>query len=84
MLVDKQTYSENHHQPKKIYHENNLTHAVSIFTVLSFSAFNSAFVTNILNFMFKSEFFTRSEILDLLANSFHFIFASSMSLANLL
>ena len=39
---------------------------------------------NVASFVFKSEFFTRLEILDLSTNTFSFIFASAMSFINLL
>ena len=46
MLVNKQTYSENHHYKNNFYQENNLNHMF-------------AFVANVASFVFKSEFFTR-------------------------
>ena len=43
-----------------------------ILTILSCSAFNSAFVASVTTFVFKSEFFTRLKISDLSANTpFH-------------
>ena len=66
-----------------IFQENNLLNVWS-FMFLSCNAFNSAFVVNLASFVYKSEFFARLEIPDLLANSFCFIFASSMWLVNLL
>ena len=50
--------------------------------ILFCSAFNSTFVANVKSFVFKSEFFVRLEILDLLTNSFCFIFGSSVTLVN--
>ena len=41
---------------------------------------NSAFTADVLSFVSNSEFFTKLEILHLLANAFYFIFVSSMSL----
>ena len=52
--------------------------------ILYCSAFNSTFVANVVSFVFKSEFFMRLGTSDLLANSFCFIFASTMPLVNLL
>ena len=40
------------------------------FNIFSCFVFNSAFVANVTSFVFKSEFFTRSEILDLSTNPF--------------
>ena len=48
------------------------------------SVFNSAFVANVVSFVFKSELCTRWEISDLLTDPFSFIFASNISFVNLL
>ena len=70
--------------PKRILPRKWFKSNVWSFKVLSCSAFNAAFVANVANFEFKSEFFTRLEISDMLTNAFYFIFASSTSLVKLL
>ena len=79
MLADEQTYIVNiitkKTKKKKNYQGKTFNHI---------SAFSSPFVANAARFVFKSEFLTRSKILDLLTNSFGFIFALSISLVNLL
>ena len=84
MLVDKQTYFENHHHQKKFYHENNLNQTLHVLQFYSCSAFNPAFVVNVASFVFESEFFKILEISGLLTNSFCFIFTSSLPVVNLL
>ena len=61
MLVDKQTYFENHNHQKKIYHENNLNKTIKLlgFILLCFC---SVFAANVASFVFKSEFSTRLKI----------------------
>ena len=44
------------------------------FIILSWNAFNSAFVANVASSASKSDFFTRLEILDSSTNPFSFIF----------
>ena len=70
MLADRKTYFENHHHhhQKKKKEKKNLNPAFAVS-----SAFNSAFVTNVAIFAFKSEPFTRLQMSDLLTNSFCFI-----------
>ena len=50
MLVGKQTYSENHHYPKKYLPRKKFKPRDSSFPILSCSAFNSAFVANVVAF----------------------------------
>ena len=76
MLVNKQTYF------KKLLWKQLESSAWS-FKIYSSSGLNSDLVTNAASFVFKREFFTRLEILDLWI-SFYFIVASNMSLLNLL
>ena len=57
---------------------------ITIITPLSYSAFNSAFVANVENFVFKSEFFIQLEILDSSTNYFSFVFLSCILSVNLL
>ena len=47
------------------------------FTTFSYYAINSAFVANVASFAFKSEFFTRLEISDVLTDLFVVYFPSS-------
>ena len=77
MLVAKQKYPENYSYQEK------LKSCVCSLTILSYPAFNSVFVATVASFVFKSEFFTRLDIFDLLTNYFSFIFALSMSFVNL-
>ena len=44
VFVDKQTYFENHYNQRRFYQENNLNQMCA---VLSYSAFNSPFVANV-------------------------------------
>ena len=76
MLADRQTYFENHHhqkKKKKKKKKKELESSVWSFIILFSSAFNSAFVTNVASFAFKSETFMRLQMSDLLTNSFCFI-----------
>ena len=57
MLVDKQTYFENYHHQKKPLARKELKSYVCTFTILSCSAFNSAFTVNVASFVFKLESF---------------------------
>ena len=84
MLVDKQKYFKNHYHQKNLRHKKQFKSNIWSCAIPSCSAFNFAFVANRASFMFKPELFTRLEISDLLTNSFCYIFASTMSLANLL
>ena len=74
MLVDKPAYFESHRRQSNSYHGSNLYQTQE----------DSAFVARFENVVFKSDFFTRLEILDLPINPFCFIFASSALLVNLL
>ena len=85
VLVDKQRYSEKNHHQKKLYHGNNLNQVLQVSQFyLVLLLINAAFVANVASFVFKWKFFARLEILDLLTDSFYFIFASDMSLVNVL
>ena len=68
MLFDKPAYFENHRRQNNSYHGSNLYQTLE----------DSAFVVRFQSFVFKSDFFTRLEILDLPINPFCFIFASSV------
>ena len=75
MLVDKQTYFENYHHQKNIYHENNWSLTFPVSQVYLALLLVLLFFVNVSTFSFKSAFFTILEISDLLTNSFFFIFA---------
>ena len=51
---------------------------INIITNLFYSAFNSAFVA-VVSFVYKSEFFTKLEILDSSTDPFSFMFVSRIS-----
>ena len=84
MLFDKQTNFENHHHQKYFYCGNNLNQMPEISQHYHALLLVLLLLANVARFVFMPEFFTRLDILDLLTNSFCFIFASSMSLVNLL
>ena len=83
MSAEKQTNFENHHN-QTFLPRKQLKLYVCSFTILSCSAFDLAFVANLASYVFNSEFLKRSEISDLLTNSFCFIFTSSVSFVYLL
>ena len=70
MLVDEQTYFENHHHRNNYYHENGLNQSLQISQFYLGPPFDSAFVAKIVSFVFKSESFTRLQVWDLLTNFF--------------
>ena len=69
MLVDKQTYFDNHHHQRYFYKLNNLIH-MSLISLFFFSAFNSAFFGSVATFLYKSALFMNPAIADLPTNSF--------------
>ena len=78
MLVDKQTYFE-----KNCFERKKITLKITLVSMLSWSAFDSAFIVSVISFTYKSEFFMGLEILYLLTNPLSLIFVSSIFLVNM-
>ena len=74
MLIDKQTYFENHYHQDTFYQENNLNHVFVIFSNLSCSPFKFSFFANFFIFSSKRMLLINSKTSDLLTNFLFLIF----------
>ena len=84
MLVDIETYFESHHQQTNFYYRNNLNQTLQVSRFYFAVLLIQLFLLMLQVFYLSQNFFTRLEISDLLIYSFSLIFASSMSIVNLL
>ena len=64
MLVDKQTYFENHYHQRNSYGENNFKQVLEVLLFYLALLFVPFFLINFASFLFESDFFIRLEILD--------------------
>ena len=76
MLADKQTCFEKHHHQKYFIKKNKkkkkLKSYICSYIILSCSAFNCTFITNVVIFSIKSELSINPKTSDLLTNSLFF------------